>query len=200
MKGKIENISIALDGSTLRFTAVIPRGRGLIPALQEIGSDDAEISVKRYREKRSLDANAYMWVLLARLSEKLSEDKPITREQLYKDYIRQSNNFTYMLVKYEKAEEIANWLEKTDTFRVVEIIGRVKVGDQISAQLRCFWGSSTYDTKQMSQLIDKIVEDCKEQGIETRPQEEIERMLKIWEESQSCRSKMSASGAELQRT
>ena len=150
--------------------------------------------------ERSLNANAYMWVLLARLSEKLSEDKPITREQLYKDYIRQSNNFTYMLVKYEKAEEIANWLEKTDTFRVVEIIGRVKVGDQISAQLRCFWGSSTYDTKQMSQLIDKIVEDCKEQGIETRPQEEIERMLKIWEESQSCRSKMSASGAELQRT
>lgn len=43
-------------------------------------------------------------------------------------------------------------------------------------------GSSTYNTEQMSRLIDLIVEECKAQGIETRPPEEIEAMMQYWED------------------
>jgi uncharacterized protein YbbC (DUF1343 family) len=43
-----------------------------------------------------------------------------------------------------------------------------------------YYGSSTYDTKQMARLIDAIVQDCQAIGIETRPQEEIDSLLEEW--------------------
>jgi hypothetical protein len=45
---------------------------------------------------------------------------------------------------------------------------------------KIFRGSSTYDTKEMSILIDGIVTECKELGIETLPPEEVKRMLEMW--------------------
>ena len=48
--------------------------------------------------------------------------------------------------------------------------------------VRAFYGSSVYDTKEMSRLIDNIVNDCKMYGIETKSQEEIDRLLEEWEE------------------
>lgn len=48
----------------------------------------------------------------------------------------------------------------------------------------CYYGSSTYDTKQMARLIDLVVEDCKQQGIETLPPEELERMALEWRQDE----------------
>ena len=48
----------------------------------------------------------------------------------------------------------------------------------------CYYGSSTYDTKQMARLIDLVVEDCKQQGIETLPPEELERMALEWRQNE----------------
>lgn len=44
-------------------------------------------------------------------------------------------------------------------------------------------GSSTYDTKEMSELINGLVAECKEQGIETLPPEELARMMAEYEEN-----------------
>ena len=43
-------------------------------------------------------------------------------------------------------------------------------------------GSSTYDTEEMSRLIDGLVDECKDAGIETLPPDELERMMKAYEE------------------
>ena len=48
--------------------------------------------------------------------------------------------------------------------------------------VRCFYGSSTYDTAQMARLIDLLVAECKENGVETLPPEELERMCGTWGE------------------
>ena len=44
-------------------------------------------------------------------------------------------------------------------------------------------GSSTYDTKEMSELINGLVSECKEQGIETLTPDELARMMKDYEEN-----------------
>ena len=46
--------------------------------------------------------------------------------------------------------------------------------------IRCYYGSSVYNTKQMARLIDDVVSDCKEMGIETKPPEEIDRLVSLW--------------------
>ena len=46
--------------------------------------------------------------------------------------------------------------------------------------IRAYYGSSTYNTKRMSRLIDMIVENCKEQGIETLTPQQLDAMKERW--------------------
>ena len=46
--------------------------------------------------------------------------------------------------------------------------------------INAYYGSSSYNSKQMSRLINDLVEDCKEVGIETKPKEEIDSLLRSW--------------------
>ncbi len=52
--------------------------------------------------------------------------------------------------------------------------------DGTNVVVRCYYGSSQYNTKQMSRLIDNLVQDCKAVGIETDTPEEIERIKYLW--------------------
>ena len=47
-----------------------------------------------------------------------------------------------------------------------------------------FWvGSSQYDTKEMSILIDGIVDECKQMGLETWPPDQIALLKDNWQEA-----------------
>ena len=58
------------------------------------------------------------------------------------------------------------------------VMGESKIEGYVN--IRFFWGSSKYDTANMSRLIDGIISECKEQGIETLPPEELERLKQQW--------------------
>lgn len=58
----------------------------------------------------------------------------------------------------------------------------IKIGDDGAFWYKAYRGSSTYDTAEMSRLIEGIIEECKEQGIETATPEELARMQKLWKE------------------
>ena len=47
---------------------------------------------------------------------------------------------------------------------------------------RLYRGSHTYNTKEMAQLIDGTIQECKAQGIETATPKELEEMQRLWEE------------------
>ena len=133
---------------------------------------DYEIKLKR--PKRSLDANAYCFVLLDKLSAALQTSK----EELYQRYVKEIGGVSEIVCVPSKAVNrlAAIWEDKglgwqTDTFP-----SKIKG----CTNMILYYGSSVYDTKQMSRLIDQIVQDCTAIGIETRPQEEIDAMLKEW--------------------
>lgn len=48
-------------------------------------------------------------------------------------------------------------------------------------KVHCYYGSSTYDSKEMSLLIDLIVQECKQLNIEIKSKSEIDSLLKQWE-------------------
>ncbi len=178
MRGRIESMSMSLDGTTLQVALAIPNGRQHIKVFSELGDKDADITIKRYRNKRSLDANAYMWVLLDRLAAKLSvPGASVTKDELYLDYIRQYGVSDYLACRDRAIEAISN------QFRVVEDMGKVHVGQEVLTCLRCYYGTSEYNTEEMSRLINAIVEDCREMGIETATPDEQERMMRLWDEN-----------------
>lgn len=138
--------------------------------------DKLSIEVKPYRERRSLDANAYCWVLI----DKLASVVGATKVDLYRHYIKHiGGNSEVVCVKNAAVERLCEgWQNngigwQTETFES-KILGCTNV--------ILYYGSSTYDTAQMSRLLDLIIQDCKEQGITTETPEEIARMKALWGE------------------
>ena len=136
--------------------------------------------LKEYRERRSLDANAYCWVLLGKLAARLSMPKaPVTPEEVYREAIRDvGDNYEVMPVRNDALDHWRDiWADKGIGW-VCEVIGPSKLEGYTN--VRNFYGSSVYDKAQMSRLLDIIIQDCKAQGIETLPPEELERLMEGW--------------------
>lgn len=133
------------------------------------------LTAKEYRAKRSNDANAYFWVLCGKLAEKLSlPNAKKTKDDIYLDMLDRYGVYTHIVVK---ENVVARVKEK---WRTVRVLGEVTVNGKTGIQLQCFFGSSTYDTKEMASLIDGIVEECKEQGIETMTPEQLSLLKSEW--------------------
>ena len=114
------------------------------------------VEIKQFRHKRSLDANAYMWLLLSKMAEVLHT----TKDELYLQVLDRYGVYTHVVVKPNVVDKIKQ------EWRTVRELGEVKVNGQTGIQLQCYFGSSTYDTKEMATLIDGVVSECKELDIE----------------------------------
>lgn len=147
-------------------------------ALQEIDSikDCEKLSIKavKYRNKRSLDSNAYAWVLMQKIAEAVNSDRWSVYLEMLKKYSRE---FTFVICKEHAVDRLK------ELYRTCIDLGEVNVNGQEGHQIQVFFGSSTFDTKAMSVFIDGIVSECKELGIETIPPDELERMKAAWGKS-----------------
>lgn len=129
-----------------------------------------DADVKPHRDRRSTRANAYCFELLGQLAPLLGMKKI----ELYKTYIPDVGGAVRIVSipdETVRAEYAALWAKQGDGW----------VTEEVGGELFCYYGSSTFDTKQMGRLIDLIVTDCKENGIETEPPERLRAMLDRWE-------------------
>lgn len=125
------------------------------------------------KRKRSLDANAYAWVLIDKIAAALRMDKV----EVYRDAIRDiGGNSDVVMVANDAVDKLCEVWGQRGTGWVAEVTDRA---DTVSTVL-LHYGSSAYDTKQMSILIDHLVQDAKELGIETLPPEKLTAMTERW--------------------
>lgn len=131
---------------------------------------ELSVEVKVYRHKRSLNANAYFWLLLSEMAAILRT----TKDELYLIMLERYGVYTHLIVKPNVAERVK------EEWRTVRELGEVVVNGTTGVQLQCYFGSSTYDTKEMSVLIDGIVGEAKELGINTMLPDELARIKSEW--------------------
>lgn len=132
------------------------------------------VELKQHRERRSLDANAYCWVLIGKLAEKLNQG----RDNVYRALVRDiGGNYDTVCVKAEAVESLCSGWERHGLGWITERFPS-KLEGCINVNL--YYGSSVYDTSQMSRLIDAIIAECKENGIETATPLELERLKEEW--------------------
>ena len=143
-----------------------------VRAALEGAGETLTLALSKFRQKRSLNANNYAWVLL----QKLAEERGQTKEEVYREFIKQYGIFRPVTVNKEAAETLEYIWQKNGLGWVVEETGRTDK----SVDLLLYYGSSTYNTRQMARLLDAIVDDCQECGIETLPPEQIEEMKRMW--------------------
>ena len=160
-------------GSYLMLPAPIEQARKICESMKE--DKPYTVEIKEYKEKRSLNANAYFWVLLTKLAAKLK----IPKNELYRELIRGiGDNFFVMLVKTSEVKEAMQSWAHNGIGWVADDLGEY---DEEYSYVMFFKGSSTYNTQQMSTLIELVVAECEEQGIETKTPDEIARMVSLWE-------------------
>lgn len=145
----------------------------LMPMLPLIQDKELTVELKD-GQKRSLSANAYAWVLI----DKLAEKTRIPKVDIYRETIRNiggvSETFCGIPKGVKKLKEI--WESFGIGFQTEEVPSQIDG----CLNLILYYGSSCYDTKQMSRLIDSLVSECQLHGIPTETPEEIANMLSLW--------------------
>ena len=158
---KAENkprIALSLDGAVeLTFTAP----KTVLRALDGLTDKPLTVTVKEFRQKRSLSQNSYLWVLLDKLGAKLNR----SREELYKMYVKGYGVVELLPIKTEAVAEFNRRWGKQGLGWFTEDLGESKLNGY--TRLAAYYGSSTYNTQEMTRLIDAVVYDCHEQGIDT---------------------------------
>ena len=130
--------------------------------------------IKEWRQKRSLDANAYCWLLLNKLADKLN----IPVRDLYRHYIPDvPNNSQVVCVPSAAVDRLRAGWEHNGLGWCSDVMLSKLPG---CTNVILYYGSSTFDSKQMSMLIEMIVADCKSVGIETMTPAELSRLGDEW--------------------
>lgn len=155
----------------------VQQANAILEGLGEIDLEkDYEITIKAKKKKRSLDQNAYLWKLLGLLAQK----QRISNLEVYRHYMRDYGVFEVVPVREDAIERwIATW-ESRGAGWCCEDLGECK-NTKGYHNIRSIYGSSTYTTAEFTRLLDAVIEDCKENGIETDTPEEVERLKAIWE-------------------
>lgn len=134
-----------------------------------------DLEVKEHRKKRSLDANAYAWVLIGKLADAMR----ITPVEVYRQAIQNvGGNYEILPIKEEAHEHFKRIWEAKGTGWPCVDMGPSRIPGYWN--VRAYYGSSTYDTRQMSQLIDNLVQDCKALDIETMTPEKLALLKEEW--------------------
>lgn len=141
---------------------------------------DAErlnIKATKYRVKRSLNANALLWKCIGDIASHLNADK----WDIYLQMLKRYGKYTYICVKEKVVDAVK------EQWRECEVIGEVTINGQKAIQMLCYFGSSVYDTKEMSVLLNGVIAEMEEMGIETPEDERTKAALERWEEEWQSR-------------
>ena len=168
--GKIQNITKDYMSGQLQITFAINEPSAA-QAVNDI-KDCEKLSIRavKYREKRSLDANALLWACLGNIADALRADK----WEIYLQMLKRYGKYTHICVKPNVVDAVkAQWRE-------CEVIGEVNINGQKAVQMLCYFGSSTYNTAEMSRIIESVVDDCRELGIPTLSENEIKSLCESY--------------------
>ena len=126
-----------------------------------------KFEIKEYKEKRSLSQNSYAWVLINEIANIVRKSK----EEVYFE----------MLKAYGQSQivSILSTIDPQGYFKYYEKIGTGIVNNKEFTHYKIFKGSSEMDTKEMSILLDGIIEEAKNLDIETMTPAELAKLRQM---------------------
>lgn len=124
--------------------------------------------IVEHKEKRSLNANAYMWALI----NKIANAMRLSKEEVY----------LQMLKDYGQSEVISllSEINVDGYFKYYEVIGESMLNGKEFKHIKIYKGSSEFNTEEMSILLDGVIREAEQLGIETLTTNEIEHLKEMW--------------------
>ena len=167
------NVCSVKSGDHLLILESKERTQELAERIQkEIDNGGCEIDI--VKKKRSLNANAYMWYLCSEIGKEMNKSK----EDIYRKMIRDIGVSEDMTIKETALDDYINRWQHNGLGWIVE-----KIGDSIirgCVDIKAYYGSSSYNTKEMSDAISYLVADAEELGVKTLKQQELDSLIQEW--------------------
>lgn len=173
LRGKIKSIDLDFITHKPKLTLEIESQYDLLTQeLNDLQEVTLSIELKKAKKKRSLNANAYAWVLIGEIANALHTSK----EDVYRHFINDRGIYRVITIDKQAADTfIKVWNERG--------IGWIcEKADEKNGyiDLIAYYGTSSYNTKQMAVFIDYIVEEARNLGIETLTAYELENLKNSW--------------------
>lgn len=181
MIGELKGLSKDFDGRQIISVAVQADFR---EAYDDLKDGKVTVEIKKYRNGRSLDANAFAWVLINQIAAKLQEKEPKhgwTPEEVYRTAIRDVADAcsVHCIPNNQVQQFVEDWKSLGMGFQVETFPSQIE-----GCTNGKFWkGSHLYNTQQMSTLISILIQEAEQQGIPTIPDKEVEEKLKGWQKA-----------------
>lgn len=179
MKFKPINMGLSSYNRELRLTMTVPQDK--YDSINSLLKKDVNVEIKQDSGKRTNTANAKLWTLCSKLAKELS----IPLGDMYVKMIKRYGVFESVIVK---SEVVNNLISKWDisstqvdhSESLVDETNRFTSKGIEYVELNCFYGSSTYDKKEFSKLIEGICDECRIIGIETLSPQELKTMMESY--------------------
>ena len=133
--------------------------------------DDTKFEIKEYKAKRGLQANKYYWLLINELANVMRMSKEDMHLQMLEKYSQHD------IISVEAKIDVSNYIKYYQEF------GESFLDGKLFKHYKVFKPSSEMDSKEFSILLDGLIQECKQQDIETLEDREIEEMIKDYEKS-----------------
>lgn len=161
---------IGIDYNTRKSKISILLDTNEIEVVEQLKNENKlNIELKKYRKKRSINANNYFWELTTKLADMMR----ISKEELY-----------FLLLQRYGQSEMVSVLATIDVrpyFKYYSEAGESNLNGKLFKHYKVYKGSSEMNTREMSILIERLVDECKTAGIETKTPAELKSLLESWD-------------------
>jgi hypothetical protein len=164
-------VDLSMDFKTRKAKISLVLDTNELDIVEQLKNENKlNIEMKKWYKKRSLDANSYCWVICDLIAKELSKNGITTKEEIYKDAILQVGTFEPCIAQEKTFEKFKRIWEKQGLGFLVQEVSR----KDECIKVNCYYGSSTYNSKEMSLLIEILVQLAKSLNIETKSKAEID--------------------------
>ena len=172
MEGRLTGFSLNRDGSQ-NITVTVTADFGTM--YDELKDHAVEVEIKKAQKHRSMEANRYAWVLIDQIASRLH----VGRKEVYREAIKDTGGVSKeAIMKSDAVLPFREIWEKYGIGNQVEIVDEDL--DTGECSVRIYFGSSTFNTAQMSALLDNLIHEAEQHGIPTITPKEEARMLGKW--------------------
>lgn len=162
---------------TLGYNVLIPAPRD-----EELNTLDADaeytVSITKKNKRRSLNANAYAWVLCEKIAHELSRNSYISKNDVYKRVIQEAGTFTYLPIKNDAVVRFIEIWHGHGLGWHAEDAGLAKTEGYTI--IRAYHGSSVYTVDEMRRLIDALIDECNQLNIPIESNDYVNSLIQEW--------------------
>lgn len=186
LKGRLYGVLRDIKGNVIISFNIGPKA----PELDGIEQKELDIKVVRHRVKRTLTQNAYYWVLISELASKLNVSTARLHNLMLRDvappFVIDGKIAMQPIPDTDKAERE---VLEADTFHMKPTSGIILGNDgAIYRWYIVLRGSSTFDTAEMTALLNRLIEECKGNNIDVATPDELAQMRAYSEEIERRKS------------